>query len=334
MQQNRCISTIAATVKILFIACSFVLSFISYASDATFGGKTQFLCATVDQARQILTNRDDFISRLSSFDRAARLKSSADVTEAQFLAFVATNILPFEEREAAMVKQSLKKLETQIEPFNLPWPETILFIKTTGQEEGDAAYTRATAIILPRSKLGPRSGESIDDLICHELFHVLSRHQPALKEKLYNVIGFHRCDELPFPPALVRITNPDAPKNDHWIGIKRNGAPLSAIPILFAQPPKYDTSRGGEFFQYVQFKLLVVQTNGLTGINYDSARPQLLDPREAEGFFEQVGQNTQYIIHPEEILADNFKLLITGRTNARSPQTLTKMKSILLDRAN
>ena len=321
-------------VKILVIAGSFALLFASYAADATFGRNTHFHFATVDQGRGVLTNRDDFILRLSPFDRAARLKTSANVNEAQFLAFVASNVLAFDDAEISLMKGSLEKLKTKIEPFNLPWPESILFIKTTGKEEGDAAYTRANAIVLPRSKLAPNSGESIDDLIGHELFHVLSRHQPALKEKLYYAIGFHQCDELSFPPALVRITNPDAPKNDHWIAVKKNGAPLSAIPILFAGPSQYDTNKGGEFFNYLQFKLLVVQTNGATGITFDSLTPQLLDPREANGFFDQIGQNTQYIIHPEEILADNFKFLVTGRTNVRSPQILAKMKSILLDRTN
>ena len=321
-------------MKILFIAGSFALLFASYAADVTFGKSTQFQFATVDEGRHVLTNRDDFVSRLSAFDRSARLKTSATVGEEQFLAFVATNVLAFDDAEALVVKQSLERLKPKIEPFKLPWPESILLIKTTGKEEGDAAYTRANAIILPRSKLRPNSGESIEDLICHELFHVLSRNQPALKEKLYSAIGFHKCDELPFPPPLVRITNPDAPKNDHWISVKKDGPALSAIPILFAEPSKYDTRRGGEFFQYLRFKLLVVQTNPVTAVKFDEGTPLLLEPREAQGFFEQVGQNTQYIIHPEEILADNFKLLVTGRTNVKSPQILSKMKSILLDRTN
>lgn len=42
-----------------------------------------------------------------------------------------------------------------------------------------------------------------------------------------------------------------------------------------------------------------------------------------------MGRNTGYIIHPEEILADNFKLLATGAENVPSPQILEKMRVIL-----
>ena len=45
---------------------------------------------------------------------------------------------------------------------------------------------------------------------------------------------------------------------------------------------------------------------------------------------EQVGNNTDYIIHPEEILADNFALLVLGEHNMPSPEIPQKMREILL----
>ena len=35
-------------------------------------------------------------------------------------------------------------------------------------------------------------------------------------------------------------------------------------------------------------------------------------PDEVAGFFEQTGRNTSYLIHPEEIMADNFVHLVVG----------------------
>ncbi|HUS34727.1 MAG TPA: hypothetical protein VM680_05180 [Verrucomicrobiae bacterium] len=316
-------------MKFLAAVCAFTLFLGSRAADFMSAMNTRFEFAGVEQARHVLTNRDDFVIRLSPFDRAARLKTSADVSESQFLAFVATNILAFEPSEISLIKRGLAKLKPNLHALKVNWPESIQFIKTTGREEGDAAYTRANAIVFPRSKLRPGGSESIEDLIAHEIFHVLSRHDSTVKEKLYGAIGFHKCDELVFPPSLVRITNPDAPRNDHWIALTTNGKTVPAIPILFADPARYDIKRGGEFFSYLQFKFLVVQTNGATAIKYDTAKPILLDPAQAEGFFTQVGQNTQYIIHPEEILAENFKLLVTGNKKVRSPEILSEMKSIL-----
>jgi hypothetical protein len=42
-----------------------------------------------------------------------------------------------------------------------------------------------------------------------------------------------------------------------------------------------------------------------------------------------VGRNTDYIIHPEEILAENFALLVLGAGNVPSPEVLTRMREAL-----
>ena len=45
---------------------------------------------------------------------------------------------------------------------------------------------------------------------------------------------------------------------------------------------------------------------------------------------EQVGKNTDYIIHPEEILAENFALLVLNETKVASPEILQKMREVLM----
>ena len=42
-----------------------------------------------------------------------------------------------------------------------------------------------------------------------------------------------------------------------------------------------------------------------------------------------VGENTGYIIHAEEILADNFVLLVTNSKNVKTKKVITNMKKIL-----
>jgi hypothetical protein len=42
----------------------------------------------------------------------------------------------------------------------------------------------------------------------------------------------------------------------------------------------------------------------------------------------RIGRNTEYIIHPEEILADNFVLLVNG-AKAPSPEILQKLDAVL-----
>jgi hypothetical protein len=53
-----------------------------------------------------------------------------------------------------------------------------------------------------------------------------------------------------------------------------------------------------------------------------------------DGLFEQIGRNTQYLWHPEEILADNFAILVLGELSAKplsppSPEVLERLRPIL-----
>jgi hypothetical protein len=157
---------------------------------------------------------------------------------------------------------------------------------------------------------------------------------PALREKLYQAIGFVKCAELPFPPELKprKLTNPDAPQNDHCIRIGVDSQDHWAIPVLYSRTETYDTRRGGEFFNYLEFKLLLVERakdSDAVKPLYEGQQPRQVGPRQASGFYEQIGNNTQYIIHPEEILADNFAFLVLGRPNLPSPEIIEKMKRIL-----
>ncbi|MGD1084320.1 MAG: hypothetical protein ABSA47_06135 [Verrucomicrobiota bacterium] len=296
--------------------------------------RTSFAFATIEQGGKLLTEHDDFVSRLSPFDRAARMKTNQDVSEQDYLSFVARNVLDWDSDGQVLVQSALSDLQPRLDGLGLPFPETVYFVKTTGAEEGGAGYTRGAAIVLPRPMLDEKNRKFLREIIAHELFHVLSRRNPQLKEQLYAAIGFQPCGEIVFPAALVeaKITNPDAPKNDHCISLKIGNESVWAAPILYSPAARYDTNRGGEFFQYLRMQFLVVERNG-GGTDakaiYDPTHPRLVSPDQVSGFYEQVGRNTDYIIHPEEILADNFKLFLLQQTNVPSPQILQKLGEAL-----
>lgn len=148
------------------------------------------------------------------------------------------------------------------------------------------------------------------------------------------LIGFEKCDEVEIPAELKsrKITNPDAPANDHIILLKILGKDVWAVPILFSRAERYDSTRGGEFFSYLQFKFLVVERDATsTDVKpiYDDGKPRLVDLEQVSSFHEQVGRNTAYIIHPEEILADNFALLVLGESEVPTPRVIEGMKQRL-----
>jgi hypothetical protein len=291
----------------------------------------QLTFATREQAQALLAARDDFVSHLSAFDRAARVNRRAPVSEEEYRTFVASQALAWTPAQRSLVEQAYARLTPALDAIGVPWPEYVRLVVTTGAEEGDAPYTRADAIVIPASMLS--SARTLPRVLAHELFHLLTRTNPALRQRTYAAIGFRPCGDVALPPALhdLRITNPDAVRNDACIAVRVQGSRTWAVPVLYARAP-YDAQAGQPFFAYLVAKLLLLDASGALPPStpiYDAAHPRLVDFDAVEGFFEQVGRNTQYIIHPEEILADNFALLITGVTQPPSPDVLDRIKAAL-----
>jgi hypothetical protein len=306
-------------VLAILVASSFIFS---ARSEAQSHSKYSFQFASTDDGFAILGQKDEFIERLSPFDRAARLKTDRDVSETEFLEFIKSNVLAWSDPERRKIESALAKIMPALEALALSLPQPIKLIKTTGAEEGNAFYTRDTALAFPVKPLGSQTVETLEKTLAHEIFHVWSRQNPRRREKIYQSIGFAKCPEVVLPAEMNRrkITNPDAPRNDHAIRIQFDGANVAAVPVLLASTETYDPKRGGEFFQYLQLKFIVGPSHTLA------------DLKQIGGFFEQVGHNTDYIIHPEEILADNFALLVLGRYGVASPQILETMRRILTEK--
>ena len=318
--------------SLVAVACLCILPCFVSADVQLGSAKAHF--ASQAEGRQILGARDDFVQRLSPFDRSARKKTDKAVSEAELLDFIGKNVVDWTKEEMETVQAAIQAIQALLGELPLSLPRTVQFIKTTGTEEGNAAYTRGTAIVLPKSELA-KTPKELQKLICHELFHILSRQNPELREELYGIIGFTKCNEIKLPPELERrkITNPDAPRNDHFIRLQIDGHESLAVPILLSSSETYDVRRGGEFFAYLQFQFLVVETNGgaqTFKAAYDGSSARLVEMQRVSGFMEQIGRNTDYIIHPEEILADNFALLVLKEEKVASPEILRKMKEILL----
>lgn len=292
--------------------------------------KLQFL--PVAAARHALAARDVFITRMSPFDRSARMKRSRAVSVAQFQAFVASAAKPWAASEKKRIKVAFGKILPAVRKLGLPLPDTIQLVRTSGREEGDAVYTRGQAIFLPDSAFTLPDHE-LKRLLAHELFHLATRAHPELARRMYAVIGFHYCGEVALPAELRarKITNPDAPHNDYYITLQMGAHKVFAIPILYSRTQKYDTARGGDFFDYLQLGFLLVEPGkGAPRVLRDAQGPRLVTLGQVSGdFFGQVGRNTDYVIHPEEILADNFALLALGEKDVPSPDILTRMRRVL-----
>jgi hypothetical protein len=287
---------------------------------------------TPSAARELLGKRDSFIERLSPFDRAARMKTNGPVDEATFLRFVADSVVEWKPAEQDRIRSAFDQIRDGLQKTGVPLPPVIHFIQTTGREEGNAPYTRGNAIILPSGTVR-RPAAQLTGMLAHEVFHLLSRSNPVLRDRLYAAIGFEPCGEVRHPATLAdrRITNPDAPINAHAIEVSLDGERVHGVPILFSTSPTYDAERGGEFFAYLKFELLLVERtpDGGHRVLTDASGPRMVPIEKVTGFHEKIGRNTGYILHPEEVLADNFALIVQGITTAKSPEILDRIRGAM-----
>lgn len=290
---------------------------------------------SIELGRQVLTTDDAFTAQLSQFDLQCRLKIDKDMTLTDWKQFAAQHVRAWLPDEIAAVSQSIGRLKKRLTVFRLPLPLVIQLVRTTGDEESNAAYTRSAAIVLP-TKVMSYDETKLDRLLLHELFHLVSRHDGAVRAKLYKIIGFELCEPIELPASLAprRITNPDAPLIDCTIALTaKNGKQLTGAPVLYASTKQYDAKKGATLFQSLLFRLLVVeQRGGRWQPALVKGQPVVINPREEPEFLDKIGKNTDYIIHPDEILADNFVRLVMKDADIPSPQIIDQMRSVLTPR--
>jgi len=296
-------------------------------------GATMVRFATAEESRLRLGTRDAFVAAMSDYDRSARTGRRGAVSESEFLSFAAGQALDWPPAEIAKLTTSVAKISALLKPLQLPLPKEVWLVKTTGREEAETAYTRGNAIVIPRWYMDVPT-EELDRIIIHEIFHVISRNAPQLRNALYAIVGYRDCGPLTWPPELAprRITNPDAPETRYCITLQRGGAPLTFYPVLFAKEEAYDPVLPGTYLERLLFKLLAVMG---AGTNWTAGRAGdalvLLDAANVPEYFAAIGLNTRYIIDPEEILADNFILLVRGERNVRTPRILDDLQRVLAE---
>ena len=286
--------------------------------------------ATVVEGKAIVGAEDAFTRRLSPFDVQSRLHSVDKIDAKEYRRFAAESVIAWNAESRRKVAESIATLATQISEMSLPLPDSILLICTTGKAEAGAPHTRDGAIVLPDS-VCDRPPSDLNRLLAHELFHLLSRYNPMWRDRLYAVIGFQPCDEVRLPDDLEnrRLTNPDAPIVQHCVEVRVGDRPCSVAPVLVANVERYRPEPRRPFFGFLDIRFIEIDTEGggKPRQNEDGT-VNSYKSSELSGFLEQVGRNTQYMIHPEEILADNFSFLVTGR-KVREPELLERIKASL-----
>jgi len=295
-----------------------------------FHNGSAFRFADEKRARKTIGKADDWVRAFGPMDRQMRLQVLYPVDEDEFLEFAAAEVRDWDSDEIEKVTTTIAMMSETLAALKLRLnlPKTIWLIQTTGHEESDAGgYTRGNAIIVPESQLR-QSPDRLVEFFFHELFHVMTRHDPEIRIPLYEIIGFRHCEEIDYPEALMarKITNPDAFHFDTYIELSVNSKRILAVPLTLARPDGYD---GGKMFPNIQMEFLELDRQGMQPL-YVNGEPVLHKIRAVSGFFETIGSNTNYIVHPEEIMAVNFSMAVIQQTDVANPEILEAVLEVLM----
>ncbi len=284
-----------------------------------------------DRAKELLTTEDEYTAILSRFDLMSKTLSKSDTVKLQdYLNKSVLSVKSWSDEDKKGLKKVVESVNKKIKELGLKlsMPPRIEIIKSDMQNEGGAdGYTRGNYIVLRDNSVSGSSG-SYERVFIHELFHILSRHDKTMSEKVYNIIGFKKCNEVAYPSEIagLRLSNPDAPLNNFYITVKYNDKPIDVMLILFSGR-EYT---GGSFFGYMQIGLLaVVGDEQNKKVIYNDGKPLILKFKDVKGFYEQVGRNTNYNIHAEELSADHFEMLVNQDSGLPNPEIIDAMKNVM-----
>jgi hypothetical protein len=311
-----------------------ILSFLILFSTSSFAytdfSKVDFKFLSSEESSVFLSTPDDFINSLTTLDLSLHHETSATLTIDYQLEFLKHTTLSWTPAEIVSIKSEIEIMKKAINDLDLDLnlPSEIKLIKTNGEDEFHAHYTRSNAIIFPINKdFGIITTDA--PTVFHETFHILSRFNPNLMDQLYAVCNFKKIPQFEIPKSIhnIALTNPDAFHYQHAITVTASGREIDVIPFFYSALKQGEIN--GPIEESKTFKLGLVDISTLN----DEA-PKFYKTAETD-YKLRAQVNSTYYIHPEEIMAENFRLLLmkAAKTNPmpaiKYPDVLERLTQIL-----
>lgn len=305
-----------------------LVGFISYPIFSKNELKQVIKYATIEIGNQLLMQEDDYTRNWSQFDIDSRMQKK-NRTKEELLEYATKQTREWTNGEKKTIDSIIINIDNIIQKnnYNLKFSDNIHLIKTTTKEEGGAmGYTRGNYIVLKDDEIYSTKVD-FTHLLLHEIFHILSRNNPQFRKELYKIIGFKLMESIEYTESLKehRISNPDATQTDSYITLTIDDKEVDCMMIMYSN----EDYESGVFFDYVNIGFLSLIGNEDKKIEYTDNKPIIYEIDQVSGFLEQIGMNTQYIINPEEIMAENFSLAILGNTDLPNQEIVEKIKIVL-----
>jgi hypothetical protein len=287
---------------------------------------------------------DGFFSTISALEMNIQMKNPAEPGTREdalkaFIPYLKTQVSNWSSSEKLAMLEVFKKVKQLCDTINPRiFPGNLRLIKIkNGHYGNDVYYTRGNNIMIPENIFEQSDMERQVPVMVHEVFHVLSRQNPQLRHDLYKLIGFEKADK---PIKLNKIlehfllTNPDGVSYQYYIQLEAQGREVKALPLITSKWARYKPDLPA-FFDYLHFDLYKLDDHGANYMATSTPQGRSLIPiDETPTFFTKIKDNTQYIIHPDEIMADNFMLTLQAFSNGNytkfSPEGKALVDSVLL----
>ena len=286
-------------VIIMMIVCSLCINHFTAA-------KIPHRFAAAEEGRRLMLAHTDYYGHYTQPDIEFRMqKSGATINE--LLEVSEQSVQTFNLIEKSFLESRIAKMYRTLKKngYVLPQTDEITFIKADMKlESGASGYTHGTEIYLNGTAISlfawmrfiPGFCRFADELLWHELFHCLTRSNPDFRAQMYSLIHFTVADEdFALPPSVQEklLSNPDVGHHDSYAAFTINGQKTDCFVALIAEKPYSEAQTTLESGA----STVLIPIDG-TDIYYDQT--------QAEDFYEVFGQNTAYVIDPEECMADNF----------------------------
>ncbi|MFK8006182.1 MAG: hypothetical protein AB8H03_07420 [Saprospiraceae bacterium] len=267
--------------------------------------------------------KENFFSLVTPLDMSIQMKKNFEAATPrneivnEYKSFLKTDVLDFSKEEMEYVNEIFKEAyEMSNKVSTSIFPKEIKLIKTHANHYGQGAYyTRENCIIIPKDELDLRNKEGFMETMFHEISHIYTRYHPKKQIALYQLIGFSNIGNM--SNLLIKdelksriLLNPDGVNFAYHIELnEKSGRPYYAIPIIKSNETKYIDSKN-DFFEYIDFSLYKIGVQHGVQVKTDAAGNSTIDMDNVPDFFEKITTNTGYIIHPDEIIADNFMYIM------------------------
>ena len=228
----------------------------------------------------------------------------------EYLAMARKQVLDFEDGQKNMLSECFKDMEETLKKnhFTLPPLDEIVLITTTMKEEGyPGAYTHGTQIYIWNGYLHSDFDNMeevqkelvksrVISVLWHEMFHCLTRCNPDFRKDMYSLIHFTVTDkDYEIPPSVFEyhISNPDVEHHNSYATFHIDGRDIDCFTDYVTT--KHFEKNGDTFFDC-----------GITALVPVDGTDTFYTKSQASNFYDIFGRNTDYVIDPEECMADNF----------------------------